>query len=262
MMIKKILWGIVFLISLYVGVLMFVNKNQRNMQYEPGSSAIALSDVKVERAKIVVISTGFLDVHGWYAPPIGNKPTIIYFKGNEGSFSEEYERLAEISKDGYGFLAFDYRGFPMSPGKINQENVLNDALAVFDWVAKENSNIVLFGRSLGSGPATYVASLRDAKALILETPFTSAVDVAKKRFPFLPVANLLKDKYPVNEWIKDVNEPVFVGHGTSDKVIPVNYGEQVYALAPNGKKLWIVENADHGNLWQNGLWTQIKEFLE
>ncbi|MCF6344371.1 MAG: lysophospholipase [Devosiaceae bacterium] len=182
-MIKKTLWGIVFLISIYVGLIMYINKNQRNMQYEPGSTAIALSEVEVARAEFVVISTGFLDVHGWYAPPIGDKPIIIYFKGNEGSFSEEYERFAQISKDGYGVLAYDYRGFPMSPGKINQENILNDALAVFDWIAEKNSNIVLFGRSLGSGPATYVASKRDATALILEAPFISAAEVAKKRFP-------------------------------------------------------------------------------
>ncbi len=257
---KKILWGLVFIASLYSGVLLFMSTNQRNMQYAPGSKAIALENVAVPRAEIATISTGYLNVYGWYAPPLDGKPTILYFKGNEGSFSKEHAKFAEITNDGYGLLAFDYRGFPLSPGKINQDNILNDSLAAFDWLANKGSDIILYGRSLGTGPATYVASKRDAKALILETPFTSAADVAAERYPIFPVEKLFKDKYEVREWIKQVQEPVFVGHGTADKVIPVTHGERVFALAPNAKQLWIVENGTHGSLWDAGLWQQIQAF--
>ena len=103
--------------------------------------------------------------------------------------------------DGYGFLAFDYRGFPGSPGEVTEENILADGLAAFDWAAAKGFPVVLWGRSLGSGPATYVASLRDADALLLETPFDSAVAVAADRYGFLPVGLLMPDQFPVDQWI-------------------------------------------------------------
>ena len=265
-MIKKILWGLVFLVSLYVGVLMFINGNQRNMQYKPGdgsSGIIALSEVNLPDAKIVtILTTQYLSVRGWYQAPIGDKPLILYFKGNEGSFTEEYARFEDMVKDGYGFLAFDYRGFPMSPGRISQDNILHDALAVFDWAESKGHKIILFGRSLGTGPATYVAANRVAYGLILETPFTSASDVAAERYPLLPVSKLIIDSYKVSDWIVDVDEPLLVAHGSDDKVIPLAHGEKVFALANNPQKLWTVEGGTHGSLWNDGLWDQITQFVE
>ena len=76
-----------------------------------------------------------------------------------------YEAFAEA---GYGFLAFDYRGFPGSPGEVTEENILADARAAFDWVKAKGHPILLWGRSLGSGPASYVAREREAEALLLE----------------------------------------------------------------------------------------------
>jgi fermentation-respiration switch protein FrsA (DUF1100 family) len=166
-----------------------------------------------------------------------------------------------MSADGFGVLAFDYRGFPMSPGEITEENVLADSLAAFDWVASQGAPIVLWGRSLGSGPATYVASKRDADALVLETPFTAAVDVAVERYPIFPIASLMKDSFLSREWIGDVSEPVFVGHGTEDRVIPVHHGRDLFGLANDGKELWIVEGGDHGSLWEDGIWGKVRGFI-
>jgi fermentation-respiration switch protein FrsA (DUF1100 family) len=119
----------------------------------------------------------------------------------------------------------------------------------------------LWGRSLGSGPATYVASVRDAKALLLETPFDSAVAVAGDRYGFLPVQLLMHDQFRVDDWIKDVTEPVFVAHGTADKTIGVQHGQRVYDLAPNKAGIWIEEGADHGDLWDRGIWARAKVFF-
>ncbi len=262
---RIIIWGIVFVASLYLGVMLFLYTNQRNMQYINNGEVISLEQAQMERTQIISVpilkSAPSLVVRGWYAPPIDDKPIILYFNGNEGSFTQQYERLREIVKDGYGLVAFDYRGYPMSLGKVNEENILSDSLAVFDWASEKGKPIILFGRSLGSGPATYVASKRKAQALVLETPFLSAVKVAQERYPILPVSSLLKDKYLSNEWIKQVEEPLFIAHGTKDKVIPVHHGKELFSLANNGQKLWIVEGATHGDLWQHGLWQQIKEFL-
>src|SRR5690606_37859594 len=184
-------------------------------------------------------------------------------KGNSKSFSEEHERFEQFVADGYGFLAFDYRGFPASPGEISQANVLADALAAFDWLdTGTDAPILIWGRSLGSGPATYVASQREAAALLLETPFLSAVNVAAKRYPILPVGLVMQDQYRNDLWIGDVAEPVFVAHGTADRTIGVSNGKRLYALAPNPAGLWIVEEADHSDLWDAGIWSQAEPFFE
>ena len=137
---------------------------------------------RVETAEVVEIPTSNNErIRGWYAPPQVGKPLIVYYKGNADSFSDEHVRYEQFVEEGFGFLAFDYRGFPASPGVLSQENVLKDAIAAFAFAENKGFPLVIWGRSLGSGPATYVASERNAEALLLETPFDSAVSVAKDR---------------------------------------------------------------------------------
>ncbi|MDB5538332.1 MAG: Bem46 protein [Devosia sp.] len=246
--------------ALVLGILYFF---QRDFQYDRGGRMFALSETKLPQAELVSIpSADGSSVTGWYEPPAAGKPLIVYFRGNAQSFSREHVRFEAFVADGYGFLAFDYRGFPGSPGEVNEENILADSLAAYDWAKAKGFPIVLWGRSLGSGPATYVASRREADALMLETPFLSAVSVAADRYGFLPVGALMFDQFPVDQWIKDVDEPVYVAHGTADHTIGVSHGERVYALAPNKDQLWIAPGADHGGLWERGLWDRAKGFFE
>jgi fermentation-respiration switch protein FrsA (DUF1100 family) len=236
---------------------------QRDFQYDRGGRLFALSETKLPQAQLVSIaSADGAAVTGWYQPPAAGMPLILYVRGNAQSFSREHERYEAFVADGYGFLAFDYRGFPGSPGEVTEENILADGLAAFDWAKAKGFPIVLWGRSLGSGPATYTASLRDADALLLETPFDSAVSVAADRYGFLPVGLLMSDQFPVDQWIKDVAEPVYVAHGTADRTIGVSHGERVYALAPNKDELWIEQGAGHADMWTRGIWGRAKGFFE
>jgi fermentation-respiration switch protein FrsA (DUF1100 family) len=214
-------------------------------------------------AEEVAIPTGDgQTVTGWYAPPATGRPLIVYFKGNSGSFTGENERYRQWVADGYGFLAFDYRGFPASPGEISEAAILEDSLAAFDWAQATGAKLVLWGRSLGSGPAIYVASRRDAEALLLETPFLSAVSVAAERYPLLPVGWVMLDQFRSDEWIRQVEEPVFVAHGTADATIGVSNCERLYALAPNANGMWIEPDAGHSDLWAHGIWERAVQFFE
>jgi len=247
----------------YAAVLGYVYFNQRALQYTANGEITALADTKLPTAQEVAIPTADgAEVHGWYAPPREGMPVVLYYKGNTGSFSEEHERFEAWTADGYGFLAFDYRGFPLSPGEISQQHILDDATHAFDWLKDKGFPIVIWGRSLGTGPATYIASIRDADALLLETPFLSAVNVAFERYPFLPVGLLMSDQFPVNEWIKKVDEPVFIAHGTADQTIDVSNGRRLYDLVPHKYDLWIEDGADHGDLWARGIWGRAKTFFE
>jgi len=258
---RFIFWSVGTAAALYLGVMVYLYIYQRDLQYFPDGEIISISDTELVGAEVVSIDVGEgQQVGAWYIAPRDGMPTIIYFKGNAGSFTEDAYRYQPMSKDGFGVLVFDYRGFPMSPGEINETNILNDSLAVFDWLADRGDTIVIWGRSLGSGPAVYVASRRDALAMVLESPFSAAIDVAAKRYPFLPMGLLMKDSFLSRNWIGDVEEPVFVAHGTLDTTIGVQNGRDLFALAKNGRQLWIVEGGDHGSLWDDGIWDQAQAF--
>jgi fermentation-respiration switch protein FrsA (DUF1100 family) len=262
-LIRRILIGAgVVAVLAYAMVMAALYFFQRDFQYDRTGRLFELSETKLTNTELVTIpNADGSSVTGWYAPPAPGKPVILYFRGNSQSFSREHERFEAFTADGYGFLSFDYRGFPGSPGEVTERNALADSLAAFDWLAVKGLPIVLWGRSLGSGPASYVASEREAQALLLETPFLSAVAVAADRYGFLPVAILMHDQFHVDQWILKVEEPVFVAHGTADRTIGVSHGERVYALAPNKAGIWIEEGADHSDLWDRGIWERAKGFL-
>lgn len=254
---------VVFVVVAYAGGMTYLYFFQRSFQYEPEGKFLALGETALRTAEQVEIPTADSQrLRGWYAPPAPGKPVIVYYKGNAGSFAREHERFEQFEADGFGFLAFDYRGFPASPGELNQQNVLKDAIAAFAYADAKGFPVVIWGRSLGSGPATYVASQRRAAALLLETPFDSAVAVARDRYGFFPVEFLMQDQYPVDQWIAGVEEPVFVAHGTADTTIGVAHGERVYALAPNKAELWIEPGAGHSDMWERGIWARAKAFFE
>lgn len=253
---------LVLVVIAYAGAVSYMYLNQRALQYTATGEIVELGGTLLSSAEAVAIPTGDGVVNGWYQAPRPGMPLIVYYKGNSGSYSYEHERYEQFVAEGYGFVAFDYRGFPTSPGEITEANVLEDALAVFDWAAEKGAPMLIWGRSLGSGPATYVASQRDAKALLLETPFLSAVTVAGERYPVLPVALVMQDQYRNDQWIADVTEPVFVAHGTGDTVVGVSNGERLYDLAPNKDELWIVPDAGHSDLWDAGIWGHAKAFFE
>jgi fermentation-respiration switch protein FrsA (DUF1100 family) len=254
---------LVLVIAGYGGVVAYMFVNQRALQYSATGEVFTLAGTALSGARDVAIDSGDAVVNGWYQAPRPGMPVILYYKGNSRSFSEENERYEQFVADGYGFLAFDYRGFPASPGEISEANILDDALAAYDWLdAQVDAPILIWGRSLGSGPATFVASQRDAAALLLETPFLSAVGVAAERYPILPVGLVMQDQFRNDLWIRDVAEPVLVAHGTADRTIGVSNGERLYALAPNPDALWIVEGADHSDLWDAGIWSHAEPFFE
>jgi len=262
-LLRRILLALLVLVVLvYAGVIGYMFVNQRALQYEATGAITELADAGLPGAEQLQIPSGDGFITAWYQAPRAGMPTILYYKGNSGSFTYEHERYAQFVADGYGFFAFDYRGFPTSPGQISEANILTDALNAYDWVAARNDIILIWGRSLGSGPATSVASQRDAKALLLETPFLSAVTVAAERYPILPVGLVMQDQFRNNEWIADVSEPVLVAHGTADTTIGVSNGERLYALAPNPYELWIVPDAGHSDLWAAGIWSHARPFFE
>jgi fermentation-respiration switch protein FrsA (DUF1100 family) len=158
-------------------------------------------------------------------------------------------------------LAVSYRGYPGSDGRPSQAAFFSDALDAFDWLAERAPDIVLHGESLGTGVAAYVAAERPARALILEAPYTAALDIAKEAYPWVPVSLLMHDPFLTRELIADVDEPVLIVHGTADRVVPVAHARSLFEMANEPKELVLYEGAEHHELWDSGLWPTVLEFL-
>ena len=196
-------------------------------------------------------TTEHATVNALYFKAKNPKGVILYFHGNAGDLSR-WGAIAEyfVGKD-YDVLIMDYRTYGKSKGKLSEEALYHDAEFCYNYLKKQydESDITLYGRSLGTGIAAYIASKYNPKQLILETPYYSMVDVAKKRFPIIPVKQLMTYELPTYKFLQSVNCPITMFHGTNDKVIPIESAKQLYHSASNKNIAFkIIEGGSHNNL--------------
>ena len=179
------------------------------------------------------------------------KGVILYFHGNAGDLSRWGEIATYFTQFNYDVVVMDYRTYGKSTGVITEKSLYQDAQLFYNYVAENNDskNIVVYGRSLGTSLATYIASKNQVGKLILETPFYNLTEVAKKRVPILPVKHLLKFKFPTNKFIKHVNAPVLIIHGTNDSIVPYTSGEKLAKLVSSDRLTFIkVPGGEHNDL--------------
>ncbi|EAR01282.1 hypothetical protein FB2170_11196 [Maribacter sp. HTCC2170] len=182
---------------------------------------------------------------------VNPKGLILYFHGNAGDLSRWGKITSSFVDKGYDVLVMDYRTYGKSTGKLSELALHNDAQLFYEYALRhyEESKITLYGRSLGTGLATKLASTNNPIRLVLETPYYSLLEVARNRFPFLPLDWLLKYKILSYEFIQNVSCPITVFHGTNDTVVPYESGKKLYDAIPhNSKKLFTIECGGHNNL--------------
>ena len=203
-------------------------------------------------------------LRAWHAPARDRAPTVLHLHGNADTLEGLAPRLRALSDRGYGVLAVAFRGYPGSSGSPSEAGLHADAAAAYDWLARNvaDAAIAPYGRSLGSAPALRLAVERPVAAVILEAPFTSALELARKQFPIYPAAILLRDKFRSDLRIGELARPLLVVHGTQDEVIPVEMGERLYQMAPAApKRLVRIEGGGHNDLDAHGLADIIDRFL-
>ncbi len=180
--------------------------------------------------------------------PLG---VILYFHGNAGDLSRWGNVATYFVAMNYDVVIMDYRTYGKSTGNLNKEALLLDAQLFYDYtLAKyDREEIVLYGRSLGTGIASYLAARNNTELLILETPYYSLLDVAKERFPLLPVRRFLKYNFESYEYLKGYKSRVIMIHGDQDRVVPLHSGQKLYkSLDPGIAEFIRIERGEHNNL--------------
>jgi uncharacterized protein len=250
--------------ALYMMALAYLYVFQRLFLYAPSPVEISPAEVKLPQAQVVRLKT--MDgetIVAWWIPPQGDKPVTLFLHGNGDRLDKRAKRFEMMIEKGEGLLAVSYRGYGGSTGSPSEEGLHADAVAAYTWLVERMppERIVVHGYSLGTAVAVKLASEHPIKALALESPFLSALAMAKLRYGMFPVALLMKDPFRSDEYITRIKAPVIILHGTADPTVPFAQGRALYEKALNPKQFVAYEGANHTNLGEFGALNAIRDFV-
>lgn len=206
-------------------------------------------------------------LHGWYVEHPQPKAVILYCHGNGTHVAYTAEFLREMRDEfQVSIFAFDYRGYGRSEGMPAEAGILADAEAAQEWLAKragiDRKDIVLMGRSLGGGIALHLAAEHGARGVILQNTFTSLHDAAAANYPWVPVRLLMKNRYDSLSRISRYAGPLFISHGTADRIIPFAHGQKLFAAATGPKEFFEIAGGDHNDSEPEHYLPALHKFLD
>ncbi len=255
-------WGLGLI--LYFMQPTFLYSPVREVPYTPGELGLDFEDVKFRTADGLRLS-------GWYIPAEDYEPTILFCHGNGGNMMHRLDSINLFYNLGLNCFIFDYRGYGNSEGKPSEEGTYMDAAAAYKWLTEEKKvspdNIIIFGRSLGGSIAAQLAGKVQVRGLVIESTFTSYVDIGKKFYPYMPVRWSARFSYKTIDYVKDVKSPVMVIHSRADEVVPFEFGLEIYETANEPKEFVEIFGSHNdgflvsGETYKNA-WTKWLKFLE
>ena len=232
---------LVFVGVVYLGLCAFMFATQRSQIYFPTRESAH------PHARVLRLASDGEQVKVWNVQRPGSR-ALIYFGGNAEDTAGNIDDFSVAFPDHSLYIA-NYRGYGGSTGRPSERALLADALALHDHVRDRHEDVVVMGRSLGSGVAVHVASERPVGALVLVTPYDSLVDVARSHFPFLPVGLLMRDRYDSAARAARVTAPVFVVIAGDDQIIPRARSEAlVNAFRVGQVRLTTIPEVGHNTL--------------
>ena len=250
--IMTLLWIVA---GIYVALCGYMFAMQRSQIYYPTPTTFHPS------AEAMGIENDGATLRVWRVSREGPK-ALIYFGGNAEDVSGNIDAFSGSFPD-HSLYLVNYRGYGGSSGKPTESALLADAVVIFDKLRSHHAQIAVMGRSLGSGVATHVASIRDVEKLVLVTPFDSLAKVAQSHFRFLPVGALMLDRYDSASIAKNVAAPVLLVIAAEDEIVPRARSEALAgSFAPSQLKVTLVPNVSHNTLDVSPMYlTSVRRFL-
>ena len=186
-------------------------------------------------------------LHFYAKDPLG---LILYFHGNTRSIKGWAKYAKDFYRYHYDVVLVDYRGFGKSTGRKSEKEMLKDVQVVYDTLAVQyhENQIIVYGRSLGSGFATKLASDNSPRYLILDAPYYNFAKAVQRFIPILPMRFVLRYQLQTDKWIRKVNCHTYIIHGNKDWLIPISQSEKLQQLNPRKITLITIEGGGHNNL--------------
>lgn len=226
---------------------------QRRLIYLPSRGPVPDAGAVIDGAREVTLRTkDGLDLGAWFVP--AHEPdhelTILVANGNAGDRSLRAPLAQALAEEGFAVLLFDYRGYATNPGHPSEEGLALDARAAYRFLTESegvpSDRLIYFGESLGAAVVTELATEYPPAGMVLRSPFTDLAAVGRVHYPYLPVGALLRDRFPLIEYIREVEVPTAVVLGTHDWIVPPQQSLAVAEAAP-GPTTVVKVSADHND---------------
>jgi fermentation-respiration switch protein FrsA (DUF1100 family) len=229
--------------------------------------------------RIEVVTKDGTELTGWYLAPTGkdgagrggtgkesltspvpprpspSSPALLWFYGNGENIASIWPILRDFQPPRAALLVVDYPGYGGSQGQATEAAMYAAADAAYGALAArpdvDPKRIFVYGRSLGTAAATYTATAHPVAGLILESPFTSAGDMARDAYPILP-RFILRLSLDNRSRMTHVRCPVLLFHGTADRLVPTERGLEVAAAAPVPVEVVLIEGSGHNDTYEVG----------
>ncbi len=259
-------WIVIVFAAIYlVGVAVLYFKQREMLFPIPPVGRTAPSAAGLPQAEEHVLTTADGEkVIIWHVPAKPGRPVVLFFPGNGDFLAGRVSRFRAIISDGTGLVALSYRGYAGSTGSPSEQGLLQDAAAAYAFTVQHYAadRIVAWGFSLGTGVAVAIAAGHPVGKLILEAPYTSAVDVAASLYWFAPVRLLMRDPFHSDRRIAHVAAPLLIMHGDADPAINIGFGERLFALAHEPKQFVRFPGGGHDNLDDFGAIETARHFID
>ncbi len=223
-----------------------------NLVFYPDSKLIITPDrVGLSYQDVRFKTADGLELHGWYVepyPPGEPLAYVLFFHGNAGNISHFLDKIEGLSRHGLAVLAIDYRGFGLSQGRPSEKGAYLDAEAAYKHLLARPGvspdDVVIYGYSLGGAVGTELAMHSPARALVLESTFTSIRDMSSEKMPFIP-RFLVRPIFETQKKIGQLKIPALFVHGLQDDVVPASMGRRLHEAHPGPKDIMLIPGAGH-----------------
>lgn len=248
--------GAVYGVIILAGIFM-----SDSMMFQPGPSSYA------DQPNIIkILSTDGSSISAYMLENPSARYTVLFSHGNAEDIGDLSEFMNEFNEHGFNVIAYDYSGYGTSSGKPSEKAALANAEAVYDYLITKRGiapeRIIVWGRSIGSGPSVHLAVTHRIGGLVIESGFTSAFRVMT-RIRIVPF-----DRFDNLQKIVKITCPVLVMHGKEDEIVPFRHGQLLFEAARQPKMSFWVNRAGHNDLsiiagnayWDTAL--RFKELIE
>ncbi|MGB6326279.1 MAG: alpha/beta hydrolase [Methylocella sp.] len=259
-------WSLACIVAIYILMIVGLAVFQRRLQYFPDRHLVDPAQAGMSGVEDLRLATADGEtLVAWYVPAQDGHPLILYFHGNGGALADRVPRFRALTASGYGLLAISYRGYGGSTGSPTQKGLMQDGETAYLEARARGyggDRIVLMGESLGTGVATALAAKHEAAALVLDSPYSSAMDVAAAHYAIFPVNWLMFDRFRSDLAIGDMHIPILVVHGDEDDVVPISLARRLFELANEPKTFMLVSGGKHLVLGLAEVFPRVREWID
>ena len=248
---------------LFFGLLLFLF--QRRIVFNTSGHPGTPKDYNLFSTKAIQIPTeDRIQLLSWFHLGSKKLPLLVYFHGNSFHIGDRAYRVQRYINQNWSVLLVSWRGFSGNKGKPSESNLYKDGEAVLKWISENtnftNQKIVVYGESLGSGVAVELGIKYRFLSLVLEAPFTSIADIARKRYKIYPTTYLVRDKFDNISKIAKLKSPLLIISGKKDEIVPHEHSIKLLNKAKVIKKGVFIDEAIHNNLYDFGIEKHVIRF--